>query len=133
LPVLPIRPGGDKVSRASAASPLVEAGKVFLPEKAEWLADFMDEVTSFPSSPHDDMVDAMTQALNWLRGSGSYVDIDFQQRATAVFHEQSRLRAEHAEAAPGSHLSGGGFAWARAEDRAEAMVRNSPRWRFRGF
>jgi hypothetical protein len=70
LPVLPIRTGGsDKVSRAHAVSPLVEAGKVFLPESAPWLADFLDEATSFPSSAHDDQIDSLTQVLGWLRGS----------------------------------------------------------------
>lgn len=46
---------------------MVEAGKVFLPESAEWLADFLDELSSFPSAPHDDCVDALSQALNYAR------------------------------------------------------------------
>jgi predicted phage terminase large subunit-like protein len=70
LPILAIRPLGDKVSRAHAVSPLIEAGRVFLPESASWRDDFLDEVTSFPSAPHDDQVDSMTQALTWLRGDG---------------------------------------------------------------
>jgi len=67
LPLLPVRPLGDKVARAHAVSPLVESGRVFLPDQASWLRDFLDEVTSFPAAPHDDQVDAMTQALNYLR------------------------------------------------------------------
>jgi predicted phage terminase large subunit-like protein len=70
LPILPIKPQGDKVSRAHAVSPLVESGRVFLPTDAAWLADFIDEMTSFPAAPHDDQVDAITQALNYLRGDG---------------------------------------------------------------
>jgi predicted phage terminase large subunit-like protein len=69
LPILPVRPMGDKVSRAHAVSPLVESGRVCVPDAAPWLADFLEEVTSFPAAPHDDMVDALTQALNWMRGS----------------------------------------------------------------
>ena len=69
LPVLPVRPFGDKVARASAVSPLVEAGKVYLPEAAAWLANFLEEVSTFPAAPHDDQVDAMSQALNYLRGA----------------------------------------------------------------
>jgi predicted phage terminase large subunit-like protein len=86
LPIIPVRPQGDKTMRASAVSPLIEAGKVFLPEKADWLADFMDEVTAFPASPHDDMVDAMTQFLNWARTSSSSMDIAFMQHAQSVIH-----------------------------------------------
>jgi hypothetical protein len=47
---------------------------VCVPDTASWLADFMEEVTSFPAAPHDDQVDAFTKALSYLRGSG----FDFQ-------------------------------------------------------
>jgi predicted phage terminase large subunit-like protein len=70
LPVTPIRVDADKVSRANAVTPLVEAGKVYLPERAEWLADFLEEASNFPAGAHDDMVDALTQALNFARGAG---------------------------------------------------------------
>jgi predicted phage terminase large subunit-like protein len=67
LPILPVKALGDKVSRAHAVSPLVESGRVFIPDSASWLRDFLDEVTSFPAAPHDDQVDAMTQALGYMR------------------------------------------------------------------
>ena len=67
LPILPCKPMGDKLARASAVSPLAEAGKIFLPDQAPWLRDFLDEVTSFPAAPHDDQVDALSQALNYMR------------------------------------------------------------------
>jgi hypothetical protein len=70
LPILPVKALGDKQSRAHAVSPLVESGKVSLPESASWLTDFLDEATAFPASAHDDMVDALTQALNYLHGVG---------------------------------------------------------------
>jgi hypothetical protein len=44
---------------------------VFIPEQASWLSDFIDELTSFPAAPHDDMVDATTQALAWMRGNSN--------------------------------------------------------------
>jgi predicted phage terminase large subunit-like protein len=68
LPILPVKPLGDKESRASAVSPSFESGRVYLPQSAPWLADFIDELTSFPAAPHDDMVDATTQALSWMHG-----------------------------------------------------------------
>jgi predicted phage terminase large subunit-like protein len=40
LPILPVKPQGDKVSRAHAVSPLVESGRVCVPESAAWLNDF---------------------------------------------------------------------------------------------
>src|ERR1035437_4922821 len=71
LAIEPVKVDSDKVTRATACTPLVEAGKVFLPEDAAWLADFLEEVSSFPASPHDDMVDALSQALNFTRESHS--------------------------------------------------------------
>ncbi len=67
LPVLPIKVDGDKVSRAQAVTPLIEAGKVFLPESAPWLGEYIDEMATFPTGVHDDAVDSTTQALNYLR------------------------------------------------------------------
>jgi predicted phage terminase large subunit-like protein len=86
LPILPVRPQGDKVSRAHAVSPLVESGRVFIPSEAPWLADFLDEATSFPAAPHDDQIDALTQALNYLRGEGrgEYTFISLKDCAAPV-------------------------------------------------
>jgi len=67
LPVLPVKVDSDKLARAQAVTPLVEAGRVFLPESAPWLGDFLDELAAFPSGVHDDIVDSTTQALNHLR------------------------------------------------------------------
>jgi predicted phage terminase large subunit-like protein len=67
LPVLPVKVDSDKLSRAQAATPIVESGKVFLPEEASWLADYIDEMSSFPTGVYDDAVDSTTQALNYFR------------------------------------------------------------------
>lgn len=66
LPVRPVKVDRDKITRAHAVTPLVEAGKVFLPRKASWLADFIDEMAAFPFGAHDDQVDSVTQALNHM-------------------------------------------------------------------
>jgi len=63
--ILPVNPGGGKVSRAQAISPLVEAGNIYLPhpDYAPWVNDFIEECVAFPNGAHDDQVDAMTQVL----------------------------------------------------------------------
>jgi predicted phage terminase large subunit-like protein len=68
LPLIGINPEKDKVTRASAVSAMVEAGKVFLPTQAAWLTDFEMELLTFPNHVHDDQADALTQFLNWMRG-----------------------------------------------------------------
>ena len=64
--VLPVKPLGGKVARASAISPAIESGHVFVPTGAPWLASYLDQWSAFPSGQHDDMVDSTTQALAWL-------------------------------------------------------------------
>ena len=64
--IIPISPTESKESRASAVSFVVEAGNIFLPEEASWLPDFIEELCVFPNGRHDDMVDALSQALNHL-------------------------------------------------------------------
>jgi predicted phage terminase large subunit-like protein len=56
----------NKVLRFDAVTPLFESGKVFLPENAHWLADYEYQITNFPSTEHDDMVDSTSQFLGWI-------------------------------------------------------------------
>ena len=67
MPLRAIKVDRDKKSRAHAVTGLIEAGRVYLPEAAPWVADFLDEVSAFDQGSHDDQVDSMTQALNYLR------------------------------------------------------------------
>lgn len=65
----------DKVARAFAVTPSLEAGQVFLPGRANadgtgpdpsspaWVLELVDECASFPNGVHDDQVDAITGAL----------------------------------------------------------------------
>jgi len=59
--------GQDKVMRMHAASSLIENGFVFLPENAEWLAEYVREVKAFPNGKYDDQVDSTAQALDWIK------------------------------------------------------------------
>lgn len=65
--VKPIRPEGDKKSRLFAQASVFDSGKVYLPTHARWVDDFIHELTAFPSAKYDDQVDAISQALTYLR------------------------------------------------------------------
>jgi predicted phage terminase large subunit-like protein len=67
LPITAIKADRDKLTRAQAATPAIEAGQVFLPAKAEWLPLFLDEMSEFPVGVFDDIVDSVVQALNYFR------------------------------------------------------------------
>jgi predicted phage terminase large subunit-like protein len=62
--IVAVKPNRDKVSRMAVVSAKFEAGQVFLPERAPWLADFETEFFSFPGSRHDDQCDSVSQALS---------------------------------------------------------------------
>jgi predicted phage terminase large subunit-like protein len=66
--LIAVRPTGSKVARANAVSPRIEAGNVWLPDpkSAPWVNDVVEEWASFPAGAHDDIVDAMTQAITRL-------------------------------------------------------------------
>lgn len=61
-----IQPKGDKISRFDGCSSFFESGHVFVVD-APWVAEWIAEITTFPSSPKDDQVDATSQALEWFR------------------------------------------------------------------
>lgn len=67
LPLLARQPKGDKLARIIRVSPLLEAGKLALPKHAPWLAALEEQLFKFPDGAHDDMVDAISQYLNWRR------------------------------------------------------------------
>jgi predicted phage terminase large subunit-like protein len=66
------RPAGDKVTRMSAASAMIERGQLMLPENAPWLAEFKNEVLGFPSVAKGDQVDALSQLLIWVDEQQAY-------------------------------------------------------------
>jgi predicted phage terminase large subunit-like protein len=65
-PVLAITPTDSKLVRFVRASPRIEAGMVFLPEEASWLAEYESELVGFPTMEHDDQVDSTSQALDYM-------------------------------------------------------------------
>ena len=63
--IIPVEPDGSKTARAHAVTTFFEAGNVLLPhpEHCPWAREYVAELTQFPGAPHDDQVDATTQAL----------------------------------------------------------------------
>jgi predicted phage terminase large subunit-like protein len=60
-------PGQNKIMRMHSSSSSIENGFVYLPEKAEWLGEYLHEFRLFPKGKHDDQVDSTSQALDWVR------------------------------------------------------------------
>jgi predicted phage terminase large subunit-like protein len=53
----------DKATRLYVQTHRFEAGHIFLPRWAAFMADLLAELLTFPQSKHDDQVDSITQAL----------------------------------------------------------------------
>jgi predicted phage terminase large subunit-like protein len=70
----PVNPHASKEARARAVTPEIESGNVYLPHPNdpgnEWVNDLISELRNFPFDSHDDQVDALTQALAYLRETG---------------------------------------------------------------
>lgn len=64
--IKPIKPKESKDARLADVSALFEAGNVYLPDPsiAPWVGDNIEELCNFPSSAHDDSVDATVYALS---------------------------------------------------------------------
>jgi predicted phage terminase large subunit-like protein len=62
--IIPVKADKDKISRMAVASAKIEAGQVFLPKQAWWLADLESELFAFPYVRHNDQCDSISQALN---------------------------------------------------------------------
>ncbi len=84
MPVRPIPVDRDKTTRAAATTPLFEHGQVLfvVPGPADESAAYpdyitmaVDQLTVFPFGEFDDIVDSISQALNFWRGDAPWQDI----------------------------------------------------------
>ena len=65
LNIVDYMPKDDKETRMMMVTPSIEAGKVWIPTDAPWLADFQYEILHFPKGKYDDQVDSLSQFLHW--------------------------------------------------------------------
>lgn len=54
----------SKEERAGIVTPIFEAGRVFFPERSEYIHDVKKELLEFPGGKNDDYVDSIVQFLN---------------------------------------------------------------------
>jgi predicted phage terminase large subunit-like protein len=64
--VIPVTPGDSKITRLLANKKPIRSGWIILPDYAEWVEEFIEELTRFPRAGSDDQVDAMTQFLDYM-------------------------------------------------------------------
>jgi len=71
IPVQEFAPskGNDKIARLNSVADIFASGRVWVPN-TNWAEELVEEVASFPSGEHDDLVDSMSQALMRYRRGG---------------------------------------------------------------
>jgi len=67
--LVPVRPRGDKATRAGAWASQAQGGNFHLTAGA-WVEGFLDEATAFPHGAHSDQVDAVSGAFELLLKEG---------------------------------------------------------------
>jgi predicted phage terminase large subunit-like protein len=73
-------PTMDKIMRLHSVSSTIENGFTYLPESADWLAEYLHELTTFPSTKHDDQADSTSQALDWVKTCPTYPVLEYNLR-----------------------------------------------------
>jgi len=58
----------DKGTRLATVSGWFQSGKIFLPSRAGWIADYENEVSGFPDTAYADQCDSTSQYLYWAHG-----------------------------------------------------------------
>lgn len=66
IPIIALPANPSKQVRMDSALPLIEAGKVHIPERCAWLVEYETQMARFPLWKYDDLVDSTSQYLNWF-------------------------------------------------------------------
>lgn len=85
-----VTPVGDKVSRAHSVEPIFAQGIVFAPDQ-EYAEKVIQNCEIFPKGKHDDLTDAITQGLQYLRLQGL---IAHSHEVAADLAEQMRFKPQ---------------------------------------
>lgn len=70
-PIKELRPDTDKLTRSLPAAARIEAGQIYFRKNAPWLDEFEKELLEFPTSKHDDQVDALAYAVRMISPSNN--------------------------------------------------------------
>ena len=94
IPVQEFTPskGNDKIARLNAVADIFASGRVWVPN-THWAEELVEEVASFPSGEHDDLVDSMSQALLRYR-RGGFIRLDSDEPEPIKKFRSSRARME---------------------------------------
>jgi predicted phage terminase large subunit-like protein len=90
IPVQEFTPskGNDKVARLNAVADIFASGKVWVP-RTYWAEEVVEEVASFPSGEHDDLVDSTSQAIMRFR-RGGFIRLESDEPEDITYFKSKR-------------------------------------------
>ena len=90
IPVQEFTPskGNDKVARLNAVADIFASGKVWVP-RTFWAEEVVEEVASFPSGEHDDLVDSTSQAIMRFR-RGGFIRLESDEPEDITYFKSKR-------------------------------------------
>lgn len=101
IPARPYNPGrADKMVRAHAIAPLIDAEIIYIPESnknkgqfVSWAQPLLKEMEVFPNGRHDDIVDTMSQALIYLKDAGWLASDVYEEDEEAQYSDDNIRRS----------------------------------------
>lgn len=92
IPTRGVRADQNKTLRAMTAAAAYNSGRVYHLADAPWLVDLENEMLEFPSSKHDDQVDALSYAIIGSRSLTNKVEVFLPQGALSSTKPSVRER-----------------------------------------
>lgn len=105
-PITPIMPVGPKETRMAVASPQIRAGQVYVPAQGpcadvasprcpapSWLEEVLGEVAHFPMGSRKDIVDSLSQFLNWRRDNSVFSNYSEEMSSSVAKQQLARALA----------------------------------------
>ena len=80
----------DKIMRMHSVTSTIENGFVHLPDKKDWLGEYLNELTTFPKGKYDDQADSTSQALDWFKNNSAHGVYGLNEYGK---REQERIKA----------------------------------------
>lgn len=99
LAIVPVKVTASKEARATAITPIFEAGKVALNADLPGLGDWIEQHAVFPNGQHDDCVDTTSMALAYLRNAVTSAT-QLEQAAKASWMDAATQRGPEAHQPP---------------------------------
>lgn len=99
FPIKEFSPDRDKITRAHSVTPIMDNERVWFPKK-RWAEELQAEALAFPRAERDDQVDAMTQALLYIRmltniGNDTAVDEEDEESYSQWRRKRQWFKRKH--------------------------------------